>query len=116
MRAEEQRVQLVAMEIRAACGDEVYRVVDVLTPPAGTRKARMDAELRRIREFGRDAVAVKLADRIANVEASWASRDARLFMYHAEWPTFREGLYRQGERLQPMWNRLRALLGKGNRR
>jgi (p)ppGpp synthase/HD superfamily hydrolase len=98
-------------DIANLCGTRVLCIVEAVTATKGTRAERMEEELRAIRTFGRDAVAVKLADRIANVAACWMTCDRRLFMYHREWPMFRDLLRRSGEGLTPMWNHLSALMG-----
>jgi (p)ppGpp synthase/HD superfamily hydrolase len=56
------------------------------------------------------AVALKLADRIANVEASIEEGKSGLTsMYRKEYPGFRQALYREGE-WQEMWDDLDKLL------
>lgn len=58
----------------------------------------------------REAVLLKLADRIANSEQCCAGGNPRLHsMYQKEYPAFREALYRQDE-FPEMWDLLDALL------
>jgi hypothetical protein len=59
----------------------------------------------------------ELADRIANVEACWAARDRRLFMYRQEYHEFRAALFPgstvgpTAENMSQMWAELDDLLG-----
>ncbi|WP_242889275.1 HD domain-containing protein [Actinomadura litoris] len=61
-------------DIEAEFGDEVAELVDWVTkPPAGgagrqARRAAKSAYLRRLRDAPREAVVVKLADRVSNVQ------------------------------------------------
>jgi len=57
-----------------------------------------------------DAATLKLADRIANVEAS-ANVPDKLAMYRKEWPGFRDAL--AGHGLPMLWERLENALGVG---
>lgn len=57
----------------------------------------------------KDAVTLKLADRIANVEASLASEQDFLGMYKKEFEGFKQALYTQGEN-EAMWAHLASLL------
>jgi hypothetical protein len=54
------------------------------------------------------AATLKLADRIANVEAS-ASVPDKLAVYRKEWPAFREAL--EGNGLPLLWERLEKAIG-----
>ena len=101
-------------EIRSMFGDEVAKLVwAVTTEPGRNRKERNAATYPKLRAAGPDAVALKLCDRISNVEASWDSRDAKLFMYQREYRDFRSALRREsdGEAVLALWKRLDTLLG-----
>jgi (p)ppGpp synthase/HD superfamily hydrolase len=92
-------------EISSLFGDRVADIVDAVSdPPGDTRARRKAAAYPRIRALD-DAVVVKLADRIANVEAG-GSKGA---MYRGEQPAFRAALHRDGL-AEPMWARLDELL------
>ena len=99
-------------EIRATFGDDVGDLVWRLTDEQGEnrrdRHARTHAKIR-----GRtEAVRVKLADRIANVEASIEQRSHLFGMYRKEHGHFQKELYIEGE-WEDMWLRLNRLLGHG---
>lgn len=102
-------------EIREAFGDEVARLVEAVTNEKGeNRKARGLATYPKIRAAGKEAIMLKLADRIANVEAGGSMIDT----YKKEYEDFRRALYPSGELDQyenkiykAMWNHLDELLG-----
>jgi (p)ppGpp synthase/HD superfamily hydrolase len=100
-------------DIRHAFGDDVADLVWRLTDETGrNRKERHHLTHLKIR--GRpEAVRVKLADRIANVESSIEQRSHLFGMYRGEHAQFRLDLWRDGE-WQEMWQVLEELLG--NRR
>lgn len=83
-------------------GDLVVAVTDVV---AENRKARKALTYPKIREAGRFAVRLKLADRIANVEAGGKLGG----MYKKEHEDFRRALYTPTEN-EDMWNHLNMLL------
>lgn len=91
--------------------ERVLRVVQAVTRGPGTRRKTIPAALEATRNAGLDAIAVKLADRFANVKSCWDNRDTRLFMYWREYPEFRAALYSDADTaLAPLWGRLdRAL-------
>jgi guanosine-3',5'-bis(diphosphate) 3'-pyrophosphohydrolase len=96
-------------DVRAEFGDDVADLVWRLTDEkGGNRRERHAKTHQKIREKS-DAVRVKLADRIANVESSIEQRTHLFGMYKAEHPAFREHLYREGE-FPEMWQRLDGLL------
>ncbi|MCO4747344.1 MAG: HD domain-containing protein [Proteobacteria bacterium] len=99
-------------EVRELFGPEVAAIVDaVTTQPGPNRKARNALTYPRIVATP-GAVTVKLADRIANVEACWASQSYKLFRYRDEYPAFREAM-RDDANLPRlvMWDHLDTLLG-----
>jgi guanosine-3',5'-bis(diphosphate) 3'-pyrophosphohydrolase len=95
-------------ELVTLFGPRVANAVAALTEPkGGNRKWRHELTYPRIRE-NPDAIIVKLADRIANVEAG-----GRLVsMYVREHPEFRKWVYREDspQVVQDMWNYLSELL------
>ena len=99
-------------EVRADFGDTVADLVwAVTTEPGANRKARNAATYPKIARSD-EAVILKLADRIANVEESWRTRDTRLFMYKQEYRSFRKALYNPSYKpAHEMWKHLDGLLG-----
>jgi len=93
-------------EVRMLFGDEVEALVWAVTGVGKDRKERNAAAYAKIRAKQR-AATLKLADRIANAEASRARAD-KLAMYRAELPGFEEALAGLGE--EAMWKRLREAL------
>ncbi len=88
-------------EIASRFGDEVASLVWAVTGIGRNRKERCASAYEKIRAHPA-AATLKLADRIANVEASRGSH--QLLMYRAEWPSFREALSGLGD--ERMWRRL----------
>jgi (p)ppGpp synthase/HD superfamily hydrolase len=97
-------------DIRGEFGDDVADLVWRLTDEqGGSRKERHHRTHLKIR--GRsDAVRVKLADRIANFEASIEHRSHLRGMYRKQYPQFVADLYRPGE-WEEMWNYLNQIIG-----
>ena len=86
-------------------------VAAVTASPAPTRRERNRDTWPKVIET-EGAVRLKLADRIANVEACWETRERRLFMYQHEYMAFRAALWAgDGGAERPMWDALDALLG-----
>lgn len=99
-------------EVEASFGGEVARVVGAVTDsPGENRKERKARTYPRIRAAGEDAILLKLADRIANVEASTAGDPDKLAMYRKEWWGFYGALYDPVDGPhRPMWDHLERLL------
>ena len=95
-------------EIAALFGEEVAALVWAVTGIGVNRKARNLDAYAKIRAHPAAAV-LKLADRIANVEAS-ANRPDKLGMYQREFDSFREALVGLGD--ERMWARLNQVLGR----
>lgn len=96
-------------DIRAEFGDDVADLVWRLTDEAGHRRKERH-HLTHLKIRGRpEAVRVKLADRIANMESSIEERSHLRGMYRAEHPDFRTDLYREGE-WEDMWAHLDGLI------
>jgi guanosine-3',5'-bis(diphosphate) 3'-pyrophosphohydrolase len=94
-------------QIAARFGERVADIVDAVSDPAGAdRSSQKAAAYPRIRELD-DAVIVKLADRIANVQAGGPKRA----MYRDEQRAFRESVRTDGV-ADDMWAYLDALLGR----
>ncbi len=98
----------IATLISPEVADLVWAVTD---EPGDTRHARKLATYPKIRNTPH-SVALKLADRIANVRASSKSRP-KLDIYREEHLEFRRALWREGEFVD-MWAELYATLGGGS--
>ena len=88
-------------------GKETADIVWAVTSePGGNRADRFHKTAPKI-QFNQKALIVKLADRIANTEASLQSNPKLYKMYLKEFPLFKQLLYNQQDvELMPMWNRL----------
>jgi guanosine-3',5'-bis(diphosphate) 3'-pyrophosphohydrolase len=102
--------EVTVEDIKVAFGDDVADLVWRLTDETdGNRKERHHQTHLKIR--GRtEAVRIKLADRIANVEASIEQRTHLRGMYRAEHEMFKTDLYVFGE-YEDMWNYLNRVIG-----
>lgn len=102
---------LTTLEVEREVGTEVAAIVAAVTDePGESRKARKAATLVKLAAAGAAARAVKLADRIANLEASIAHGRGDLYaMYAGEHAAFRAALHVPGE-LDPQWAHLDRLL------
>jgi (p)ppGpp synthase/HD superfamily hydrolase len=94
-------------DVAARFGDDVAALVWAVTGIGKNRKERNEDAYAKIRAYP-PAATLKLADRIANVEAS-ANVPDKLAMYRNEWPAFRAAL--EGIGLPPFWERLEKALG-----
>ena len=94
-------------EITARFGEEVTALVWAVTGVGANRKERNAHAYAKMRAHP-SAITLKLADRIANVEASATVPD-KLAMYQKEWPSFRDALAGHGP--PALWQRLREALG-----
>ena len=98
-------------------GPRVRHLVLACTAKYGNRRQRLSAKIRQLTDFP-DAIPVVLADRTANVENCWRTRDARLFMYHREHRILRKALFHLRYHFPPnvapkvlaMWTKLDELL------
>lgn len=103
-------------EVQARFGDEVAALVDAVTDSAeGKNRRERKANTYAKTAANRDAVYLKLCDRIANVRASVENRRRGqgkdlLKMYRREHPSFRSTLHEPGE-YDDMWGELDTLLG-----
>ncbi|MBS1119294.1 MAG: pyrophosphokinase [Deltaproteobacteria bacterium] len=95
-------------EVSARFGTSVAELVWAVTGVGLDRKARNLAAYAKMRALPA-AVTLKLADRIANVEASVRSSPEMLAKYRSEWPAFSDAL--DGLGADALWQRLRASLG-----
>lgn len=96
-------------EIESQFGPRVRELVWAVTnAPGKNRKERARKTYPKIRSTP-DALTLKLADRIANVEASKRDRRDLLQMYRKEWMSFSSSLRECGGP-EPMWTHLESLL------
>ncbi len=84
-------------------------VVAVTNEPGKNRRERHLKTYPKIRKYGKDAVILKLADRIANMEFS-LKNGAMAGMYRKEFPEFYDALYRPNE-CDVMWEHLKSISG-----
>lgn len=99
-------IETIHFEFGWKVADLVSRLTD---EKGGNRRQRQEKTHARIRG-SIDAVRVKLADRIANVEFSLETENPLLDgMYRKEYGRFRNGLYRRGE-YEEMWAVLDGIL------
>ena len=102
-------------------GHRVKHLVWAVTGVGKNRKQRVEDAHRKINDYVQ-AVVIKLADRIANAEASAKDNPRLLVMYRGEYPAFKANLkeatfqasgYNEIQRstLDDMWGRLDKVLG-----
>jgi len=96
-------------------GQAVADLVQAVTDESGkNRKERKAKTLPKVRAYGYLAVAVKLCDRIANVEHCVAEKNHGLFkMYKKEHESFKLALYDKEDLLDEMWDHLEDILERG---
>lgn len=92
-------------------GPDVAWLVEAVTDEPGTRRERHPVTYAKIRGAGDMAVAVKLCDRIANVEYGLlpGGRKDLFKMYQKEYPEFKRVL-QCGEYNRKLWERLDELM------
>lgn len=102
-------------KIRDTFGSNVADLVNAVTDePGKNRKERKANTLPKIKEYGYLAIALKLCDRIANIENCIDTKNKGLMkMYAKEYPSFKEALYHEGDLLDPMWDRLDEITDRG---
>jgi len=97
--------ELLVSEFGKETADIVWAVT---SEPGQNRVDRFRKTALKI-QSNKKALAVKLADRIANTEASLQSNPKLYKMYLKEFPVFKELLYNpQDVELMPLWNRLES--------
>ncbi|HKE16142.1 MAG TPA: HD domain-containing protein [Kofleriaceae bacterium] len=105
---------LTLAEIAAALGAEVAAIVAAVTDePGATRAERKPPTLAKLRRASPSARAVKLADRIANLESAHRSgRGDLVAMYRGEHAELTRQLRLEGEH-EAQWAALDELIGQG---
>lgn len=89
----------------------VIALVEAVTDePGATRDERKSKTYPKTAAL-RDAVALKLADRIANVEAGKLEGGGKVAKYAREQPSFHAGLHNPAHGLDALWRHLDALFG-----
>lgn len=111
-----------AEQLELTFGSDVTKLVWAVTGEGANRKERVASAYRKIAEYPK-ALVLKLADRIANAEASAKDNPRLLTMYRGEYPAFKNALGRQvtfqasgynefkRPMLDAMWARLDKVLG-----
>lgn len=98
--------EMLASEFGKETADIVFAVT---SEPGENRIDRFHKTALKI-QSNKKALIVKLADRIANTQASLETNPKLYKMYLKEFPLFKELLYNpQDAELIPMWNRLESL-------
>jgi (p)ppGpp synthase/HD superfamily hydrolase len=101
---------LEAKVIREIFGDYIADLVEAVTDePGPNRKTRKALTYPKIKRAGADAIILKLADRIANVEMS-RSKGSLIKMYQNEHDDFKSIANIDTEVQQQMWDDLEKLL------
>lgn len=91
-------------------GRHVARIVFACTDePGKNRKERHERTYPKLMASGREAIAVKLADRIANLNHSMTHNHGLFKMYQKEYAAFKQALHLPGE-LKEMWATLDVLM------
>ena len=103
-------------KIKQVFGIEVAEIVFAVTDELGRNRAeRHDKTLPKIQAAGWKAIAVKLADRIANVEHSVKSNHELFDMYRREYAEFSHALYSESQEVKPMWDYIHCLMQNMNK-
>lgn len=90
-------------------GKETADIVFAVTSEPGENRAERFRKTALKIQSNKKALIVKLADRIANTEASLQSNPKLYKMYVKEFPLFKELLYNPKDvELLPLWNRLES--------
>lgn len=81
-------------EVRKLFGDRVADIVNLVTDEKGETRKERHEKTYPLLSFNRDAIIVKLADRITNIEYSIATSNLKQFRkYQKEYAYFRSVLY-----------------------
>ena len=103
-------------QVRQAFGEYIADIVYAVTNEMGRNRAeRFSKTYPKIKD-NRNALIIKLADRIANIEFAKGTDTNYVNMYKKEWKTFYEALYDSNEtdsRIKTMWNYLETLFHDG---
>ena len=92
-------------KIKNYFGIEVAEIVYAVTDELGRNRTEKKSKTYPKIKANHDAIIIKLADRIANIE-----HGGKIDMYKKEYQSFRDGIYVQGVG-EALWSRLEKLLG-----
>lgn len=99
-------------DLKTIFGDKVADIVWAVSDGKGSsRRERKAVAYKKIQSLGDDAIAIKLADRIANVSNSRAYNARMYSMYKREQDGFKSALFLNESRTEviQMWNHLETL-------
>jgi len=96
-----------ASEILKRFGKDVFRLVETVTATGGNHKTRAAHTVAALRQHP-EAVSLKLADRIANIEACIRDKSPKLEMYRKEQPLFDSLRLIGDDAARALWPRLDA--------
>lgn len=102
-------------ELNTRFGEDVAELVFAVTDELGrNRKERHDKTYPKLKKAGARAIALKLVDRIANVEYGLADKTGKAGMYAEEFPEFVKALYDidQDEVNGQLWRFLARLMNR----
>jgi len=98
-------------KIKDLFGKEVAEIVFAVTDELGrNRKERKEKTYPKIKACGEKAIAVKLADRIANIEHGMRMGGDMLDMYRKEFADFYKNLHVENTIADPLWKHLIDIL------
>ena len=112
-------------DIKREFGDKVSDIVYAVTNEVGRNRVEKTLKtLQKVRSSGRDAIIVKLADRIANTEFSYQNflkmieegrhkESSHFRMYKREYPIFSWSLRNGSHGLHYMWRHLEEISSQG---
>lgn len=100
-------------QIEMMFGRNVADIVRRVTNEPGKNRKERHANTYPKIKFSVEALTVKLADRIANVESSIETTSDKLGMYKKEHKEFKRMLYRDNVGHDAMWRHLDFLIGEG---
>lgn len=93
-------------DIKRYFGEEVAEIVYCVTDEIGRNRKEKKAKTLPKTAQNQDAIIIKLADRIANIE-----HGGKIDMYAKEYDEFHSHLYTYDKQAIPLWNHLEELLG-----
>lgn len=103
--------ELPLERIQKEFGTEVAALVFAVTAEPGVNRKERNTRTYPKIKLQNMGVQLKLADRIANIEAAIAESPEKLKMYRKEYPAFREALQTKGV-ADEMWQHLESLFSR----
>lgn len=95
--------------VKEEFGNDVASLVYAVTTEPGKNRKERNAKTYPKITAQHEAIYIKLADRIANVQASLGDNKDKLKMYHKEFPAFKKAL-KQPDIANEMWDFLEELI------